>query len=620
MFDRYYLILFLALFHLSFAFADDNNLVHETSNGNLIKIDSLYGLLYDTFFFDEVLSNFPFCYNIPDKFDKNVVSLIWAPSRFTNVVFDGIPLNSIMHGDFDFFRLPYNISHEISVNSLNTSNYELPSSLIGSISMRTVRQNTNASRLNVQGGNASGSSHFQYNSGSRNIFWNLSGNFFITNGHSISADKPDTVNILRQNSKSRHESIFGKIGIRDDNSLLMLSLFWSGLNRQINSNIFYDTLRLNETYGGLALINLEFESRLNPTIEFNGNVYYKASNRKIDITSEFIVRDLFNEIVEDEYTIGANLVSDVKLIELLSSKFHITYRRDIASLTKFSPSLATYNRFTSEHLSTKFALSKSINSLLDASAYVEHAIYHPISSSGSTIYSDLSSFNIAFSLGLNLFCGIRWENRIFIGEQVPPLGLLNDDFAEAGTKTFYGTESGKSFNSTLSWNFLRSRITFNYQVSEFKDIFIPHYTGNDENVIRADKYSVHGIGIDFSTQFYNFCIAARGDHKLNNDVRVAMFRSPKSQIFFSLAYKFKFGTILIFEVKYRGDIKDFDALNKELFEIYSSTEVNLRASLLVFKNNEAFLRINNITDNYQLRSWGNPIKGRHFLVGINLFL
>lgn len=271
----------------------------------------------------------------------------------------------------------------INVNILNISNYGMSSSLAGSVSMITKSQNANTNLLNVQGGNANGSSYFQYNGGAQKLFWNFSGNFFITNGHTISADKPDTVNIMRQNSKSRHESLFGKIGIRDDNSILMLSLFWSGLNRQINSNIFLDTLRLNETNGGLALINLKFESRINPFVELQGNVYYKGSDRKLNITSEKISRDLFYEIVEDEYTIGANLSSDIKIIERLSSKFHISYRRDIASMTKYSSNLTIYNRFTSENLNSKLELSRKINSFLDVNGFIEYAIYHPISSSNN---------------------------------------------------------------------------------------------------------------------------------------------------------------------------------------------------------------------------------------------
>jgi len=364
--NKFYLFLVCINLNLCAVFANVNNTSEfEIKAEGLLQIDSLNGLLYDSFFFDQVLAYSPFFYDLPDKFDRNIVSLMWGKSYSTNIILDGVPLNSIIHGDFDFFRLPYNLSQTINASAINTMNYAGASSLSGSISMRTLRESTNFGKLNVQGGNANGSSYFQYNSGSKNIFWNLSGNFFITNGHSISANKPDTIDILRQNSKSRHESIFGKIGIRDDNSVLMLSLFWSGLTRQINSNIFHDTLRLNETSGGLALINLEFESNLNPIVELTGNIYYKGSNREINYHAEVTSPDFINDVKEDEYSIGANLTTNLKLIDELQSKVHLSYKRDIASLSKLSQNMTSYSRFTSEMINTKLALSMHLSRLIE---------------------------------------------------------------------------------------------------------------------------------------------------------------------------------------------------------------------------------------------------------------
>lgn len=617
--NRFLLVLLLGIIPFTYTFANNNKSDKLViSSKDFIVIDSLSGLLYDSFFFDEVLSNNFFLNNIPNEHDKNVISNAWSPSRFTNVIFDGILLNSIINGDFDFFRLPYTISQMINISLLNTNNYGSSSSLVGTVTMRTVNQNINTSRLNVQGGNANGSSFFQYNSGTKNMFWNVSGNFFITNGHSISANKPDTVNILRQNSKSRHESIFGKIGIRDETSLLMISFFWSGLNRQINSNIFYDSLRLDETNGGLALINLEFESSINPLVHLLGNVYYKGSNRNINITSELVSPDIFHETVEDEYTIGANLTTDVKIMEQTSSKFYISYRRDIASMTKYSSNLTTYNRFTSENFNSKLELSRKINSFLDVNGFIEYAIYHPISSSDNVLFDDLSFINASFSLGLNLFENLIWINGLFTGKQVPPLSLLNDNFTDKETKFIYGLESVKSINSTLHWHYHNSKIKINYHVSQFDDIYLPIYADKMDVLIRSEKYTVHGIGVDFSTSLYNFHLIVRGDHKLSTKTDVTLFRRPVSQVFVALAYKFKYGALIIVEAKYSGKNKDYDHLNNDLIEIDSFTEYNLRASMQVFRNNEAFIRVNNITDTYQLKSWGNPIKGRYYIVGINL--
>lgn len=104
------MVLLLGIIPFTTVFANNNKSDELiASNKGVILLDSINGLLYDSFFLDAVLSNYFFLFNLPNMHDKNVISNTWSPARFTNVYFDGVPLNSVIHGDFDFFRLPYSV-------------------------------------------------------------------------------------------------------------------------------------------------------------------------------------------------------------------------------------------------------------------------------------------------------------------------------------------------------------------------------------------------------------------------------------------------------------------------------------------------------------------------------
>jgi outer membrane cobalamin receptor len=89
-------------------------------------------------------------------------------------------------------------------------------------------------------------------------------------------------------------------------------------------------------------------------------------------------------------------------------------------------------------------------------------------------------------------------------------------------------------------------------------------------------------------------------------------------MFAQISHAFKFGFEFNLEAKYQGATQDYDSIEQRLIDLDEFTVFNIRVSQQVFKQNEIFLRINNITDDFRLKSWGNPIKGRNFIAGINL--
>jgi hypothetical protein len=150
---KYILCLLLALFSSNMILLSNYTDDTQNSYGNtIIRNDSVISF-YDSFFLDEVLSNYSLCYDIPEDFDKNVVSLLWSTGRSTTVFFDGIPLNSTLYGDFDFLRLPYNISQVMRVNTSFPSSKQSPYNSSAYISLQSGREYQYLNKINVQGGN-----------------------------------------------------------------------------------------------------------------------------------------------------------------------------------------------------------------------------------------------------------------------------------------------------------------------------------------------------------------------------------------------------------------------------------------------------------------------------------
>jgi hypothetical protein len=599
-----------------------SNYTDDTQNsyGNtIIRNDSVISF-YDSFFLDEVLSNYSLCYDIPEDFDKNVVSLLWSTGRSTTVFFDGIPLNSTLYGDFDFLRLPYNISQVMRVNTSFPSSKQSPYNSSAYISLQSGREYQYLNKINVQGGNALGSAHFSLFGGKSTFFWNIAGNFYTSNGHTISSDKPDSISILRQNSKARHYSLFAKAGIKDDNSKLMLSVFFSDISRDIPLNIYYDSLRAQEIGGGLSLVNLEFVTILNNVFSIEGNIYFKGSNRDINGSfSNVAINDTHFSSKEDEQSLGANVHTKMRIIEGIRTNLNLGYRREITSMTTYMNSVEDYGRISTETLNAKFDVGSKLSEYIDLNAAIEYLVFHPISTNEIEMMSNLSSIDAYLQLVTHLSKNISWSNFAKIGGQLPPLVLMSEKFSSVPIQSDPKIEKVNHFSSSLSWQFSESgSLAFSYNFLETRDVSYVGFSDSELVVLRDGEYKIHGIGVDFRANVMDFIIILRGDYKLNNDGTVSVFNRPRSQMFAQISHAFKFGFEFNLEAKYQGATQDYDSIEQRLIDLDEFTVFNIRVSQQVFKQNEIFLRINNITDDFRLKSWGNPIKGRNFIAGINL--
>jgi len=195
---------------------------------------------------------------------------------------------------------------------------------------------------------------------------------------------------------------------------------------------------------------------------------------------------------------------------------------------------------------------------------------------------------------------------------------MDSDFADNESYVSYGMETGKSFSSALFWKMNQSHFKLFYQFSKFDDNFMPVFADAAEMTMSRENLAIHGIGFDVNAQFGNFYLKISGDHKLNDSDEPLLLLRPKSKFFSSLAYKMNLGAMIILEAIFIGANKDYDSIRREIVNLDNYTEINIRFGMLVFKNNEAFFRVNNVADSYHQRSWGNPTKGRYFIVGINL--
>ncbi|PKL86803.1 MAG: hypothetical protein CVV22_01550 [Ignavibacteriae bacterium HGW-Ignavibacteriae-1] len=588
--------------------------------GNTIITNDSVSLFYDSFFLDEVLSNYALSYDIPEEFDKNVVSLLWGSGRSTTVFFDGIPLNSTLYGDFDFLRIPYNLSQVIRVNTTFPNSKQSSYNNSGYITLQSNKEYKAMKKINVQGGNAHGSSHFSLFGGKSNFFWNVSGNFYTSNGHTISSDKPDSISILRENSKARHYSMFAKAGIKDDNSLLMLSVFFSDISRDIPLNIYYDSLRAQEIGGGLSLVNLEFVTILNSFVSIEGNIYFKGSTR--DINGSFSNVSFANtnfSSKEDEQSLGANVHTKMRIIDGVRTNLNVGYRREVTAMTTLRNSLEEYGRITAETLNAKFEIGSKLSELFEINSALEYMIFHPVSTNEIELLNDLSSINAYLQLVTHLSRNITWANFAKIGGQLPPLVLMSEKFSSVPFQSDPMIESVTQFSSSLNWQFSElANVAISYNYVDASDVSYVGYSDTALVVLRDGEYKVHGVGVDLRANLYNFDFILRGDYKLNNNGSISLFNRPHSQLFCQISHAFDFGFEWNLEAKYQGATQDYDSIEQLLIDLDEFTVFNIRVSQQVFKQNEIFLRINNITDDFRLKSWGNPIKGRNFIAGINL--
>lgn len=618
---KYILAVMSAFIFSNMILLSNNNDDNQTSYGNTIIANDSVISFYDSFFLDEVLSNYSLYYDIPEDFDKNVVSLLWSSGRSTTVLFDGIQLNSTLYGDFDFLRLPYNISQVIHVSTSLPTSKQSSYNNAGCISLQSGREFKYLNKINVQGGNALGSSNFSLFGGKSTFFWNIAGNFYTSNGHTISSDKPDSISILRQNSKARHYSLFAKAGIKDDNSLLMLSVFFSDISRDIPRNIYYDSLRAQEIGGGLSLVNLEFVTILNSFVSIEGNIYFKGSTRDINGSfSNVSLVDTHFSTKEDEQSLGANVHTKLRIIEDVRTNLNFGYRREVTSMTTLMNSIEDYGRISTETLNAKFEIGSKLSDLFDVNAAIEYLIFHPIITNEIEKFSDLNRIDTYLQLISHLSKNIVWSNFAKFGGQLPPLVLMSEKFLLVPIQSEPKIEKINHLSSSLSWQFSESgSLAFSYNYLDVKDVSFVGFSDSELVVLGDGEYKIHGIGVDFQANLMDFIIILRGDYKLNNDDSVSVFNRPHSQLFVQVSHAFEFGFEFKLEAKFQGETQDYDSIEQHLIDLDEFTVFNIRFSQKVFKQNEIFLRVNNITDDFRLKSWGNPIKGRNFIAGINLY-
>lgn len=593
--------------------------IHQINNISIIN-DSAKSY-YDAFFLDEILSNYPLCYDLPEQHDKNVVSLLWNSSRSNTVYFDGVPLNSIIYGDFDFLRLPYNNSQVISVNHMFPSTYYSGVGNSGYIALQSSREPSSLHKINVQGGNAHGSSQITVRGGKPSLFWDVTGNFYTSNGHTISSAKPDTISVLRQNSKARHYSLFAKAGIKDVNSMLMFSVFFSDISREIPMNIFFDSLRAQEIGGGLSLVNIEFSTVLNSFFSISGNIYFKGADREIiGFTKTTSVNETQFSSEEDEQTFGGNVRSEMRIFEGVNSNIILGYRKDIASMTEIRGTFEEYARNSSENLNLKIELESSFSRLFDVSGAIEYSIYNVLSNTANESLHNLSYINSYFQIATKISKDINWINYAKFGSQLPSLVLMSEQFSSVQMLQDIKPEKISIFSSALNWEISSfGDLSVGYNLLDSRDVSRFDFVNDRVVILRDGKYLIHAVSFHLNAFYQQFEFILRGDYKINNNDTSNFMIRPKSQIYIQLGHYFSFGFVCTFETKYQGATQDYDSIKQQVVKLDEFLVFNVRFSQRVFNENEIFVRINNITDDFRLKSWGNPIKGRNFIAGINLY-
>lgn len=594
-------------------FSDFNNYAYKIDS---IKRNSDLLILSESAYYSDdfdLQSYFlPYSYFTPLQnnlfgFNTNLLGLNLSKSEF---FFEGVNLNDNFFGSYDLSNFPRFFVEELSVDKIQNNNYSGAYSLSSSIFSKFTNNNDNRLKLHFHGGDYYGSGALKYNGNYNNYYWNTG----VAYKNSVGYKYPQTNNVQKdlKNSQQEKAAIFAKIGIIDNNSDVSFSYLLIDNEKGIPDNIFtaVHNYFLRESQWKSDLFNFKFDTEINNNFNASGNFYYYKSKQIIDNYDDdkFETQKSSSSFrnINDDYKFGVNFIANMNNKFLKRYTLFLNYERILfKNQSNFGLEL---KKTETERISLGFNKDIVDADNMNISFNSKYHIFNLIFSDFSRNSLENSYFDASVSFTYLNEDELVFNADINYSSKMPEVALLVD------SSNFF-SDVEQSINSELSVKWLPSSIiqlSAGIFYSNLIDAVYYSYLlfGNNDSEYYDDQ--IYGITTNCNINFMNYKLLIDYKHLISMNKRY--YFSPQNQLNFSLSKSYKFGFEWLIYFQFSSE-RSF-ANKYESLPSYSL--LNLRFSQTIQNKYEAYLRIDNVLEEYFELYPGTPQPGRIFSAGVKI--
>jgi hypothetical protein len=580
----------------------------------------------DAYTINEAMDWIPGAAAVINNMNRGYFNYRGFSSEYNSVVIEGVPLDGLADRKVDLTQIPAKFFNVIKIN--NCAEIINGGGRLGTtMNLSNPRPEKFATELSLYGGNYYGDI-FLRNRGKKNLFyWDIAGNYLTSGGFTTNDESGNELHFddgLRRNSAFANLGVYSKAGFSDGKSDVSISYIFIDNDKNIPVSLYADEPEfLKEIQWKLNIFNLGFDTRLDKSLHFFGNVYYKQFKNILDkyddetYTTRFGL-DAYRRI-SDDAAIGANLGISIENGLFEPTTLYFNWQKEQFREQKNSG----FNINTYESELVKAGVEQDIH----AGNYTSFKIlagfsyYKPLFRPDNPEFLPEGNGSPVLSLNFKRILSEKW---LFTGEvsylsQNPSMEQI---FPEINYEKI-------NYNELFHSNALKGDIGIRYFDEEgFSggvNFFAAHlnhlrlvipdtvvsFTDGDGLVLGSEMY------LNISTGFADLRLMFRAydaDIKGYEQQTGFGYYIPRVSLTASVEKKYDIGIGWRTEFLYASEPQYYDN------PVDSRFIVNIRLSALIFGRLEALVRVDNIFDEFYSDWYGYPRPGLVFAAGANLKL
>lgn len=571
----------------------------------------------------DVLNSESGIFGISDSWFMRNLIFRQSPYNALTVKYNNVVLNNVSDGSFRGDLLFLNSSSEVSFHG-HSDIYSNSESLSGTVNITNkMTDSTNLVTI-IEGGNIFGSTSFDYTRVKNYVKFNAGVNYITSGNFDVSQNKPENVNLTRNNSSFDKVSANGRLGVSDNKSLLdaefIYSQSWQNfpVNTNINQQFFLD-----EPDYKLNLFNLMFATKVNSNYEISGNIFYlrtKSIFESFD-NAEFQTMNLPSSFVKsfEESRFGWNSKLEFNLDNIPPGNLTLNYSRE--TLKYQGNSGLPVNRYELEKLNLGFEIHDKLE-LWDYSIGLNYRIINPLTTYQDEFFSSYSNVDYFFIFGINLTKKMAVRAALSRSSMLPQMYLIYSDINHGGlfrgideTTANFNLETGIVINPLN-----KTSLSINYFNNQFSNVHVPFALLDNHTELTDNNMSSHGFNFNINSDIGLAHVGILSQFFLTKENVFDNFGRelivPDLMINLRLFNYYEFGFSWLVESTFISGRESFsNDKNLQDFAIF-----NIRLSQELFNKNELFLRVNNLTNIYYEYFSGMPMPGINFIAGIKIII
>lgn len=550
-------------------------------------------------------------------FTRNIV-FRQSPYNATTVKYNNVVLNSVIDGSF---RGDFSVFQIFDIDIYNAESNSYASSV--AINNRIMQKSADRSGITTifEGGNIFGSTLIDLKGKSGFVNWNTGINYITSGGFDVSSAKPDTINLSRKNTAFEKITANARLNVSDFNSTLDAEFIFSTSKQNMPFNLYPEnSIYLQEPDFTMNLLNIMFRSYIDNGFEIYGNLFYLRSKsilEKYD-SAQLITRDLESSFVKsfEESRFGWNSTLKFDTENIPPGEITFNYSREGL---KYQPNSGLpINKYEIEKLSLGIHFSEVFNRW-HYSIGGNYDLLNPLTAYQNEFFESIGDFSYFFKTEIvDIVKDLNVSASLSRKIMLPQLYTI---YSELNHTEIYEDLPITSVNNSLELVFAYHNIGLKLFYSQYDKIQLPFSLIGSNFSLFDNNFSSSGIEIKaryrliFGMLLLSSQYLIESNNILDSYGREIIIPEFKANISFSDVYDFGLSWLISSDVIIGRKSNYFEPKNLKDFAL-----INLSISQLVYQQNEIYLKINNLTNEYYEYFYGMPMPGIYFVAGIKLIL